>query len=118
MENTEKLYVLEAFNLCLSILRAFNTENFQRIDRDSFMRNICLAFGLAVIEVIFPMLIIVLAIWNIFENGGAMKLAVVVIPPALTIFQLFTTFITLAAKNRVISETFNRIQSVVNESRC
>lgn len=117
MGNAEKLCVLEAFRPCLPILKVYNIENFERIDRDSFMRNMCLAFGLTVIEIIFPMLIVVLGIWNIFDNDGALKIAVVVIPPILTLFQLITTFITLAAENRIISGTFNRIQSVVNESK-
>lgn len=118
MKNIEQLSVLKAFNLYLPIVSVYNSENFTRIDCDRILQNIGLVFGVTIIEGIFPILNIALAIWGIFDNGGALDIAVAVIPLILTTFQLFITFFILVWKNRLISETIHQIQNVLNESRC
>lgn len=113
MEKFEKIRVLKAFDPYLLIFKAYNSENFERGDRKRLLQNVCLVLGVTIVHGLLPIVVIVaLGIWYIFDNDGAMKIVVVVIPPMLI------TFITLTAKNRAISETINRIQNVIDGSRC
>lgn len=119
MEKFEKIRVLKAFDPYLLIFKAYNSENFERGDRKRLLQNVCLVLGVTIVHGLLPIVVIVaLGIWYIFDNDGAMKIVVVVIPPMLTTFQMLITFITLTAKNRAISETINRIQNVIDGSRC
>lgn len=116
MENSMKMPVLNAFNVFLRILKIYNCENFQRNGQKQYVRNVCLAFVLTTFATLVPIMC-GLAIWYIFDNGCALIIVVVVIPPTLTALQLFLSFITLAARNRIISQTIDRIQKVIDHRK-
>lgn len=118
MEKAEKIRVLKAFDVCLPILKAYISGNFKQSDRHQILRFVYFVLGVTLYFVIFPILIVMLELWYIFDNDGAIKIIVVVIPPALTVIQSVVSFITLTAKNQVITETIDRIQNVIDESEC
>lgn len=114
MENLKKITALNAFNPYLRLIKSYNFENFERNDQSRYVKNVCFVSILTTFIALMP-IICALAIWYIIDNGGAMRIVVVVVPPTLTVLQLLVTFITLTAKIRVVSETIDRIQNVVDE---
>lgn len=53
------------------------------------------------------------------DNGGAMEIVVVALPTIISLIQLIITIIALLAENRLISETIDTIQSIVDRrKRC
>lgn len=116
MAEPEKLYVFSAFRYFLIILKALNVENFGRNEPNRFVQNLCVACGVTIFVGLMP-ITFALGLWYVYDYNGAVKIIVVVIPPILTMLQLFLTFITLRAKNRVISETIERIQTLINQRK-
>lgn len=118
MAKLEKIGVLNSLNLCLQMLKAFNSENFERSGRNRFSRNACFLIGVTIAVAIVPLFLVVLEIWYIFDNNGAIKVIVIVMPPALTIIQSVMSFGTFTVKNRFISGTIERIQNLVDKRKC
>lgn len=117
MADPEKLRVFSAFKYFLIILKALNFENFERKGRNRVVQNVCLACGVTLFVALMP-ITFMLGLWYIYDYNCKIKIIVIVIPPILTVLQLFLTFITLRANNRVISETIERIQELIDQRKC
>lgn len=117
MENTKKIGVLSAFEEYLEILKAYNTENFERGDRTQFVRNVCFAFVVTIFVVMIP-IVSILGVWYIIDCGGGLNMIFAAIPMILTILQLFVTFFVLAPNSRIIGETIERIRTIVDQRKC
>lgn len=118
MQNTDKIIVLGAFDAFLRILKAYNSENFERSGRRLCVRNLCFAAGVTIFVALIP-IVCALGIWHMIDNGGAMEVVVVALPTIISLIQLIITIVALLAENRLISETIDTIQSIVDRrKRC
>lgn len=114
MANTTTVRVFTPFNTYLRILKAYNSENFQRSDPRNCLRNVCYAIGVTVLIALIP-IVIALVVWYIFDNGASMNAVVVGTPIILTLLQFVVIFIGLIAENRIISQTIHRIQVTIDQ---
>lgn len=117
MENTKKINALSAFDGYLRILKAYNIENFNGGDRIHFVRNVCFVFGVT-ISVAQMAIVSILAIWYTIDYGCALQIVFAAIPSILTVLQFFVTFLAFASNNRIISETIERIQNIIERRKC
>lgn len=116
MKNSRKIRVLCAFNPYLRVLKAYNSDNFNRSDRSRFVENMWFGSGVAIFAATIP-IVSVLSIWFLYDEGATMQITVAVLPPTLTLLQLLLTFSILMKRNQEISETLVQIRHVIDQRR-
>lgn len=111
-ENSRKITVLKTIRLGFQLLQAFNYENFQ----SNAKHKIVHIFFATVLTSLLPILII-LSCWYVIENDFEMTNIVASLPIVFSLFQIELSFIVMIVNNRIISDTIDGIQKVVNQRK-
>lgn len=109
-----EIRVLNRFRPYLRVLQAFNHENFHHHDWRSTRRSIyygCFSFLIGT----FTATVIFLSVWFLIDNDCDFGKLVVLLPLQMSIIQMGLTFLPLVKNNRIINETIERIQLVVEK---
>lgn len=116
MENSRKIHVLNEFKFSLGFLTAYNENIFRHSD---WLRNLRSA-GIAVYTTMLYVshsTLIVLSIWYLIESEFELGKFLAVAAILISLFQMDLVIIALLMKNRVIVETINQLQKVVNQRK-
>lgn len=109
--------VLNGFRVYLRFLNSFNRDNFRQNDRHDYLRSVVLALTTLMMFIIFP-IHITFDIWGMFDNRANVKKAITVFPLIVSTLQLYLSSLVMLAKNRVITEIIQQIQSIIDQRRC
>lgn len=114
--NPKEISISRAFRPFLRQLNAFNCENFQYNNTKwrSILRNVFYAFA-STMMIFLLAAISVLAFWFLIEINANLKRFFVSLPLVISTTQMEITLIVLLMKNRVINNTIDRLQSLVNQ---
>lgn len=116
MVSLHRIRVLEVLKPSIRLLNAYN---FKHIDQSSWrhtLRNILHGFGAIAITASIPVTVI-LAIWYLNENDADLKKFVAAFPLLLSFLQLELTLIALMMKKRIVIETIDCVEKLVNQRK-
>lgn len=116
LSDARQIHVLVAFVPFFRILKAYNVENFQHLDRRQILQNICLAMGAFVFAALIASTV-QLQIWYLIDQRGDMRKVVVSGPLIISIASMLIIAIILTATNRDIAETIKQLQSVIDQRK-
>lgn len=116
MDATKKTRVLQAFELYLNILKIFNVENFKQSNGEKTLKNIGFACGMTGCLSLIPFLSVLL-IWHLVGTSEVLRHFCLIAPLIISILQMGIKYIALASKNRVINETIERLQNVIDQRK-
>lgn len=116
MTNSTKIHVLNDVKLYLSLLQAYNAENFHYRSPRHMLTSILHAFY-ATLMILLLFVLIVLCTWYMVERGANLIKIIVSLPMLLGILQMLITFIALLTNNRIVTETINRVQNSVDQRK-
>lgn len=112
--NPRKVLVFAECSLYLRVIDAFDAENFGHRDWRENVRSIC--YGLLAASVVFVTPVaITLYLWFVVESDADEKKLVATVPSMLGLAELFTTFLAMMTNRRIMSETIDRIQRVIDQ---
>lgn len=117
MESPNKIYVLSNVKQLSALFKVYNRHNFKHHNKLRNTKNICIAFGVTILITSIP-ITCSLAIWPLLEFDHSTMLKIVSNSPTLfSMMYILIEFITLAVKNRTISETIVQLQIVVDQRK-
>lgn len=115
MRNPSQIRVLAKFDPFLRLLKAFNSDSFRCCTNwRCSLRSVFYSFSSTVIIVMMFIWIVLLA-WHLLENHANPKRFVASVPILATLLQITFTFIDLMMKNKMIAETIEQFQRVVDQ---
>lgn len=115
MENSKKkIEIFVKFRPYLHLLRAYNPENCHHNNWRCNLHSISLAFG-ATLFIYAILLVDILIVWLLLENDADAKAIVVSMPIVCSFLLASIAYVALLTENRVISETIERIQNLVDQ---
>lgn len=109
----DRVVVLSRFRPLLRLLQAFNFEHFHHHNWRSTLRSICCGLYAFLIGLLI-LAEILLGIWYVVENDYEFGKLVIALPMQTSIAQMEITYLSLLRKNRIIRETIERLQIMID----
>lgn len=114
MANSNKIKILAELNAYLRILTAYNKDNFNHRHWRCLLHSVFYAICSTMIILLVPVFIS-LGIWYLLENNVDLKRFIVALPLLLSLLQIEVTFVAMLTKNRVINETIEQLQRIIDQ---
>lgn len=114
MGNFDRVRVLNELRPFLRLINAYNSDYFRDSNWRGSLRSVCIALCATIMICLIP-IFISLGAWYLIENEAAMRKVVVALPILFTFGQTDATFVALILRHRIINETIDRLQKVVDQ---
>lgn len=114
--HSNQIFILNAARQYLRLIKAFNSDNFSRLNWRQNIQSILYALSTTMLVSLLP-LNVILGSWYLVESDFNVDKVVVSLPLLFSLLLVEIAYLALIINNRDVSKTIDQIQQVINKRK-